>query len=59
MRVGVLNEITSILVTKFYQPFANLEKVERSAWSCVTKAVDCHEIVMTSKVELRVLKPSK
>ena len=26
-----------ILVTKFYQPFANLEKVERSAWSDVIK----------------------
>ena len=24
-----------ILVTKFYQPFANLGKVERSAWSRV------------------------
>ena len=43
-----------ILVTKFYQPFANIEKVERSVWSLVKKAVDRHEIVMMVMV-VRVL----
>ena len=39
-----------ILVTKFYQPFANLEKSRESALEPCPKAVDCHEIVMTNLV---------